>query len=502
MSFERPTMTTPKGSRISIDYSTEPPTEIYDSFVLEKDDVFDTPRCIAAGLEDSLVDAWTQLGSPTDRVGFMKFGDAVEGTLALFPGPSYCEEMETRSSFEPWFVYGATGPKYIVILLDRSISMALSRFRKLKDAAARILSGLTEEDFATVMVYDTEVAAVSNSLARITDSERADFLEWLEKQSPGQTPDTNYEEALKKAYGAFDDCVETKLCKGCQRVILFITDGEPSVGKEDQSLMESSLFAGGKYRILTYSHDAGDGEHVTEYCQRLACQNDGIHFRSAGGSTWRGAESLIGQYYQALVPPTSDMAPTRWIKHDPLNAYLQHSGHSGVWSGCKPAVAGSVGNEKLVGVMCVDLNLFVPDGDLSALPDWAGSMAQSRAQSTVQWAVSNPESCVSVPLGAGSIRQSVGTSCSTSDEDPAGLFSWQAREKAKADATAKALAEAKAKADAKAKAEADAKAKAEAEAQAAADAEARAALIFQIQSMIIFCCCCSCCAVAGKKSVG
>ena len=55
MSFERPTMTTPKGSRISMDYSTEPPTEIYDSFVLEKDDVFDTPRCIAAGLEDSLL---------------------------------------------------------------------------------------------------------------------------------------------------------------------------------------------------------------------------------------------------------------------------------------------------------------------------------------------------------------------------------------------------------------------------------------------------------------
>ena len=86
MSFERPTMTTPQGSRISIDYSTEPPTEISDSFVLEKDDVFDTPRCIAAGLEDSLVDAWTQLGSPTDKVGFMKFGDAVDRAVLITGG--------------------------------------------------------------------------------------------------------------------------------------------------------------------------------------------------------------------------------------------------------------------------------------------------------------------------------------------------------------------------------------------------------------------------------
>ena len=58
MSFQRPTLTTPKGSRYTMDYSAEPPKEALRRFVLETDDLFDASRCVAAELETSVADAW------------------------------------------------------------------------------------------------------------------------------------------------------------------------------------------------------------------------------------------------------------------------------------------------------------------------------------------------------------------------------------------------------------------------------------------------------------
>ena len=136
---------------------------------------------------------------------------------------------------------------------------------QVKEAAKEIIHGLTEADFATVMVYDSEVVAARSSLVQMHEAGRAEFLQWLDDTPPGQISDTNWESALTAAYRAFDSCNSPSVstCTGCQKVILFITDGEPSLGKKEQSLMGSSLFEDqpppGGFRILTYSHDDGGG---------------------------------------------------------------------------------------------------------------------------------------------------------------------------------------------------------------------------------------------------
>ena len=146
------------GARSAMDYSTPNPTEIYDSLLQEYDSVFSASRCLAAGFESAAQSAWAQLGEPKSKAGFMKFGDADEGLLSVYPGVKYCD-MSEGSHFAPWFVYGASGPKYVVILLDKSSSMygIGNRWREVEKAAVRIINGLTENDFATVMAFDTQV---------------------------------------------------------------------------------------------------------------------------------------------------------------------------------------------------------------------------------------------------------------------------------------------------------------------------------------------------------
>ena len=84
-----------------MDYSTPNPTEIYDSLLQEYDSVFSASRCLAAGFESAAQSAWAQLGGPKSKAGFMKFGDADEGLLSVYPGVKYCD-MSEGSSFAPW----------------------------------------------------------------------------------------------------------------------------------------------------------------------------------------------------------------------------------------------------------------------------------------------------------------------------------------------------------------------------------------------------------------
>ena len=98
------------------------------------------------------------------------------------------------------------------------------------------------------------------------------------------TSGANYDAAFQSAFDAlFGQPAD------CQKVILFMSDGEPTTGKTEQDLMTAYQGFDTGYKILTYSHDDGSGGRVTEYLQRLACQHDGVHYRSAGGSNnpWR-----------------------------------------------------------------------------------------------------------------------------------------------------------------------------------------------------------------------
>ena len=79
-----------------------------------------------------------------------------------------------------------------------------NRWREVEKAAVRIINGLTENDFATVMAFDTQVESATgagNAVIRMDATGRQTLIDWLDDISAG-TSGANYNAALQSAFDA------------------------------------------------------------------------------------------------------------------------------------------------------------------------------------------------------------------------------------------------------------------------------------------------------------
>ena len=191
-----------------------------------------------------------------------------------------CGDFDPRR--RPWFVAASSGPKDVVLVLDVSGSMAdYGRIDTAKAAAITIVETLAVADRFSVISFSSEASQVGGypGLIRATNENKNHLVEAIQGLEP--QGGTNFYSAFGKAFDVLDGTIRNEATSGCNIAILFMTDGQISVGPEADEVISlvnertEQLEAGfsRKTTILTFSLGLEADHTVTK---TIACSTGGI----------------------------------------------------------------------------------------------------------------------------------------------------------------------------------------------------------------------------------
>ena len=166
--------------------------------------------------------------SNTSRVGFAYGAFQLLGTYMQWPGLEWCPSgYDPR--YRPWYAAAAAGPKDVVVVVDVSGSMTGSRINMARDAAKAVLDTLTEADYASIIVFSSRADAYSTTLVQATEANKALMEAYIDREVvAGGT--TDFIAALSKVKEVLGDG------NGCNRVVLFMSDGQPDAAPDTDAL--------------------------------------------------------------------------------------------------------------------------------------------------------------------------------------------------------------------------------------------------------------------------
>ena len=157
-------------------------------------------------------------------------------------------------------------PKDVVFVVDTSGSMLNeNKMAQAKEALSYCVKNLNEKDRFNIITFATGVRMFRDALVVASKEAKATALEWIGRLSP--SGGTNINDALLKAFGTV---TQTKR----PVMIIFMTDGEPTIGIQDPKKILENVKNANKVnaRIFVF----GVGETVnTKLLDRLAEENRG-----------------------------------------------------------------------------------------------------------------------------------------------------------------------------------------------------------------------------------
>jgi Ca-activated chloride channel family protein len=138
--------------------------------------------------------------------------------------------------------------KDLVLVVDTSGSMAGEKLDQVKSAVKLTLKSLNSQDRFNIIAYNDTIEPVFKELRPAADKDLADAADRVDRLEP--TGGTNIFEAVKTAL----DMMSAKGGQGRPRYIIFLTDGQPTVGKTDEREILSELgpLNGGGVRIFAF----------------------------------------------------------------------------------------------------------------------------------------------------------------------------------------------------------------------------------------------------------
>ncbi|GAX17887.1 hypothetical protein FisN_18Hu091 [Fistulifera solaris] len=252
-----------------------------------------------------------------------------EGAFQIVPGrPSkVCGAYDCTS--RDWYVGGSSGPKNVVLVLDKSGSMGQGqRFRLMKAAAARVINTLTPSDRVAVVFFDKAVNALADQgeyLLPATKENKQMLVNLIEKEEKGDG--TDMYEGMKKAFDILDESSEKGVAVNCNSAILFISDGivkpsdtdGPDVLKAmvEERINNTAAASGNPLKLFTYSVANGDEEEQDNgqsFLAELACLVDG--FWANIGSDDKIVAALSGYYlvFAAGLGSSENSQRTAWTE--------------------------------------------------------------------------------------------------------------------------------------------------------------------------------------------
>ena len=275
----------------------------------------------------------------------------------------------------PWYSSAATGPKDVVIVIDQSGSMTRAgRLDKAKDAAKAVIDTLNGADFATVISFGTRSTSFSAGsrggvLVRADEQTRKDMQGFVDRITAfGKT---NYEQAFKTAFDVVDNSRARGKTSGCHTsTVLFLTDGEITVGKEGDDFLNyvrSLNHADVDTRVFSYAFgdDVTNNQEASRVLQAVADQNKGVAFRIGdSGSTLK---TIMAQYYVYWASGIASTQP-RWSE-----IYTDFGTGLDCLTGALPVYDRTKSPPELFGVVGIDV---APNDDgFSEYPDYSATLA-------------------------------------------------------------------------------------------------------------------------------
>jgi len=281
-----------------------------------------------------------------------------------WPNVEWCpNDYDPR--FRPWYASGATGPKDVVIVVDVSGSMSTARrSTTAKKAVKAILDTLAWKDFASIVLFNGNVAGVySTRLVSVTDENRARMKAWVDSgEISWNEGSTNFVDALFQedanlpgAFGLLSASVAEGQTSMCQKVIMFLTDGEAPFSEAD---FDKAIQKSEQMDAIIFTYALGSGADAT-ITKRLACENRGIFYQVPDNAD---LGKIMASYYEyfAMGQDSCDMS---FVQYDDAV-----TGQELIAACLAMYDRGDIQSE-LLGVTCMDLNMMA---DMTEMQNKAG----------------------------------------------------------------------------------------------------------------------------------
>ena len=180
--------------------------------------------------------------------------------------------------------------KNVVVVLDHSGSMSGKKLSQAKDALRFVLKNLNAKDHFNVVLYNDQVEAVFEKLRAAGDDVVAEALGRIDRLDA--TGGTNIHEALTTAM---------KLCAREKRpsYVLFLTDGQPTVGKTKEADILSDTKVANKSNARLFAFGVGYDPNV-RLLDKLVGEN---HGRSDYVKPKEPIEGKVASLYSKIKNP-------------------------------------------------------------------------------------------------------------------------------------------------------------------------------------------------------
>jgi len=251
------------------------------------------------------------------RMGFLQYGDQASGVYFSWPGTKWCTTPDSLYDprFRPWYVSAVSGPKDVIVIVDKSGSMdtkpAPSRWDQVKAATIAVLDTLTAFDRANVVLFSSrsQVAAFQeNTLFPVTRSTVKKMTRWLDDAYP--MGGTDFRAGFELAFNILQNAVDSSKSTGCNRAILFLTDGKDTSKPSPMDAAEVTTM-NAPYGATIFTFSFGTGAEVTKPKQ-IACANKGIWYHVKDGEDIKGYMVDYYTYYAKALMHTKQV---RWTMY-------------------------------------------------------------------------------------------------------------------------------------------------------------------------------------------
>ncbi len=246
--------------------------------------------------------------------------DAVAATLLAYPDPQvgggYFLLLAGLPSKPP-----QGGPRIrreVTLVLDRSGSMNGEKLQQVREAALQIIAGLDSDESFNIVVYNEAVDVFSTRPVIKSEANVATARKYL--QGVLARGGTNIHDALVEA-------LLQKPTKDTLPIVLFLTDGRPTIGKTNEKAIREAVEAANKYdkRIFTFGVGVDVNSPLLEniaYRSRAAAtfvlpKEDvelkvaGVFKRLSGPILAEPTLSVVNPAGHAAPGRTRDLIPTR-----------------------------------------------------------------------------------------------------------------------------------------------------------------------------------------------
>ena len=269
--------------------------------------------CYTQGLETT----FKSLATGDSDLKWMYYG-TMEGVMVNYPGFYWgdCEGSTYDPRERPWFVSGATGPKDVIIVIDKSGSMRYNnRMEYAREGATTVVNSLTNIDFVSVVTFSSLAYSYNTVLVPAEYAYRQTLVNNIASITDGGT--TYYTKAMTKAFEITANSDALGLTANCSRVYVFLTDGDPTetAGIDPFDEWEAEILGNKREHDMFFIVALGDGltSSALDGLKSVACAIDGVFIQVADNDEQALIQAL-GAYYQYLAMGNmiAEVQPTRW----------------------------------------------------------------------------------------------------------------------------------------------------------------------------------------------